>query len=289
MASSSVKRILVFILSCNLLVLFLKLFIGIRSSSISILGDALHSGIDSLNNIMALWFVKIAAEPPDSNHQYGHSKFETLGALGVVLFLSISSIELLEKSIFRFLNPTTIKVNIDDLSFYLLLLTLVINIFVWSYEKFQGQKLNSQILLADAEHTWSDILITISILISVFFIREGYYFLDPLLGIFVAFVIFKSAIDIFKRSLPVLVDEAWINPKDIEDIIRDHPHVVSYSDFKSRKAQPIPYLEMNLKLDIDSLSRAHAISHSLEKKIIDRFGRAQIRIHIEPWKEDFEI
>lgn len=282
MVFSSVSLVLALILCFNLLVLFIKLFIGLHSHSMSIIADAVHSGIDSLNNIIGLWVIKIAAEPPDTRHQYGHRKFETLGALAVVFFLAIASVELIEKSIMRFLDPDSVKPDINNLSFYLLIFTLIINIFVWLFEKFQGKKLNSEILLADAEHTWSDVLITGSILISVFFIRDGYYFLDSLLGIIVSLIILYSALRILKRVIPVLVDEAWISPKDLDEIIMSHPHVVSYSDFKSRKALPVPYLEMNLRLDTDSLSEAHTLSHSLEQKIIERFGKANIRIHLEP-------
>ena len=63
-----------------------ELFAGIKANSISIIANSMHSGIDGLNNVVLFFLVKIAAEPADEKHHYGHSKFETLGALAVVAF-----------------------------------------------------------------------------------------------------------------------------------------------------------------------------------------------------------
>ena len=104
-AAPKVRSILKWILVLNLLVAGIKFFIGFKAGSLSIIGDAVHSGIDSLNNVIALVMIKLAAEHPDKEHPYGHSKFETLGALAVVAFLAIASFELVEKSIVRLLNP----------------------------------------------------------------------------------------------------------------------------------------------------------------------------------------
>ena len=191
--SKAVNQVLLVILGLNLLVLAIKFYIGLKTQSLSIIADGIHSGIDSLNNVIALVMIAIAAEPPDKDHPYGHSKFETLGALAVVAFLAIASFELIEKSIMRFLNPMELP-QIDHWTIGLLVLTLIINLCVWLYERAAAVKYSSQLLAADAEHTFSDILITISILASTYFIIQGYYILDPILGIVIAAVIARSGL-----------------------------------------------------------------------------------------------
>jgi cation diffusion facilitator family transporter len=279
--SPQVKNILKWILVLNLLVLAIKAFIGIRAGSLSIIGDSVHSGIDSINNIIALFMIKLASEPPDSQHPYGHAKFETLGALAVVAFLAITSFELIEKSIIRLLNPNEFP-KIESMTIWLLVLTLAVNIFVWLYEKSAAKKFNSYLLLADAEHTFSDILVTSSILLSVFFIARGYLWLDPVLCLFIAFVILRSGWIILKDTIPILVDEAWLQAEDISALILNTPRVVGFTHLRSRRGRDRNFIEMTVKFDTDSLLEAHALSHQIEEKIIHKFGQAEVTIHIEP-------
>jgi cation diffusion facilitator family transporter len=279
--SPQVKNILKWILLLNLLVLVIKAYIGIKSGSLSIIGDSVHSGIDSINNIIALLMIKLASEPPDNQHPYGHEKFETLGALAVVAFLAITSFELIEKSIMRLLNPNEFP-KIDSMTIWLLALTLAVNIFVWLYEKSAAKKFNSYLLGADAEHTFSDILVTSSILLSVIFIARGYLWLDPLLCLFIAFVILRSGWIILKDTIPILVDEAWLQAEDISALIINTPRVVGFTHLRSRRGRDRNFIEMTVKFDTDSLLEAHALSHQIEEKIIHKFGQAEVTIHIEP-------
>ena len=278
-----VRFILKWILVLNILVALIKCFIGFRAGSLSIIGDSVHSGIDSLNNIIALVMIKLASEPPDKKHPYGHSKFETLGALAVVAFLAIASFELIEKSIMRLFNPSEFP-HIEQITIYLLLVTLVINIFVWSYEKAAGERYNSALLKADAAHTFSDILVTISILASVFFITQGHLWLDPILGLVIAGVILRSGIEILQQTVPILVDEAWLVPDDVREIVMSTYKVKSFAAFRSRKVHDQAFLEMTIRVETDSLAEAHEISHTIEEKIIEKYGEAEITIHIEPSK-----
>ncbi len=261
--------------------LAIKIYIGLQSQSLSIIGDAIHSGVDSLNNIFALWIVRISSEPADIDHPYGHDKFETLGALAVVAFLGIAAFELVDKSISRFLDPGDLP-NISMMTIYLLAATLVINIFVWAYEKHMAGVLKSSLLMADAEHTWSDILISSSILASSYFIMHGYNWLDPLLGIFIAVMIARSGYEILKRTVPILVDTAWLSHDDLNDLVMSTAKVRSWSELRSRKGLEKGYVEFTVRFDTDSLSEAHKLSHDIEEKIIAKYGAAEVLVHIEP-------
>ena len=99
-----VRRVLWVVLAANILVIGAKLAVGLRSGSIAVLGDAGHSAVDALNNVVALFAIRLAAQPPDAEHPYGHGKFETLGALAIASFLSITCFELLTGAIGRLLG-----------------------------------------------------------------------------------------------------------------------------------------------------------------------------------------
>ena len=278
---TEIKQILTTILFLNLAVALVKFFIGFKAGSLSIIGDAAHSSIDSLNNVVALVMIRLAAAPPDQEHPYGHNKFETLGALAIVAFLAITSFELIEKSIMRFLNPVELP-NIDKLTLILLSVTLVVNVFVWIYEVQAAKKYNSEILKADAAHTFSDILVTISILVSLVFIAQGYFWLDPVLTLFIAAIIMYSGWEIVQTTVPILVDEAWLQEDEVKDLILSTNKVIAFHSMRSRKVHDNAFLELSIKFATDSLQEAHDLSHEIEKKIVDQFGPAQITIHIEP-------
>src|SRR6266498_5785461 len=101
---AAVRRVLVGLLVANLAVLAAKAIVGLASGSLAVLGDALHSSVDSIYNVLGLIVVRVAARAPDEDHPYGHGKFETLGALAVVVFLSITCFELVRSAIGRLVS-----------------------------------------------------------------------------------------------------------------------------------------------------------------------------------------
>ena len=153
MSSAAVRRVLVAMLGANLVVLAAKLFIGIASGSLAVMGDALHSSVDSLYNVLGLIVIRVAAREPDEDHPYGHGKFETLGALGIVVFLSITCFELMRNAVQKLLGGSH-TVVVTDSNLVILLATLAVNVLVAWYENRRGQELSSELLIADCV-TWS--------------------------------------------------------------------------------------------------------------------------------------
>src|SRR5712691_9359095 len=151
-----VRRVFLGLLVANLIVVGAKSFVGLKSGSLAILGSALDSSVDALNNVVALIVIRVAAKEPDEDHPYGHDKFETLGALGIVGFLSISCFELLREGITSLISGTAPH-HIDAIEVVLIVATLVVNrCDVW-YGRRRGHELGSAFLLADASHTAGDI------------------------------------------------------------------------------------------------------------------------------------
>ena len=97
-----IRRVLFGLLFANLVVVAAKLGVGLVAHSLAVLGDALHSAVDALNNVLALVVMRVATKAPDEDHPYGHGKFETLGALAIVGFLSITCFELVRQAVYRF-------------------------------------------------------------------------------------------------------------------------------------------------------------------------------------------
>src|SRR5881396_861815 len=162
--SRAVRRVLGGLLIANIAVVIAKTSIGMLAGSLAVLGDAVHSSVDAVYNVLGLVVVRVAAREPDEDHPYGHGKFETLGALGIVVFLSVTCFELVRNAIGHLLSGGHV-IQVSDLGLTLLVATLLTNIFVAWYENARGHELSSELLIADAAHTRADVFITIGVLI----------------------------------------------------------------------------------------------------------------------------
>src|SRR6266508_799160 len=142
--SRAVRRVLAGLLVANIAVLVAKAAIGVLSGSLAVIGDAVHSSVDAAYNVLGLVVVRVAAREPDEDHPYGHGKFETLGALAIVVFLSVTCFELVRSAIGHLLSGGH-TVQVSDLG-VVLLATLLTNIFVAWYENRRGHQLSSELL-----------------------------------------------------------------------------------------------------------------------------------------------
>jgi cation diffusion facilitator family transporter len=278
-----VQRTLAVVLALNALVALVKIFVGVRTGSLTVLGAALESGLDMLNNIIGMVLVAVAARAPDEDHPYGHDKFETLGALGIVGFLSISCFELLREGIGALIGQRSPH-HIAPLDVSIIIGTLVVNIFVVWYERRRAGALHSAFLLADAAHTSSDILVTLMALTSLAVSRVGWPWLDAVLAIGVALIIAWSGVQILRESIPILVDERAIDAGDLRAVVRGVPHIRDVRDVRSRfTASGQLFAEVTIAVSgASSVDDAHRLADAVEAAIEREFGASKVTVHIEP-------
>jgi len=284
MSSAQVRRVLITMLGANLVVVGAKLFIGVVSGSLAVLGDALHSSVDSLYNVLGLIVIRVAARAPDEDHPYGHGKFETLGALAIVVFLSITCFELVRNAVQNLMGGGHV-VAVTDPGLVVLLATLGINVLVAWYENRRGHELSSELLLADAAHTRTDVFITIGVLIGVLFARGGATWVDPVVAIVVAALIVRVAYQIFARTVPVLVDERAIPERAIRQAAQRVDGVKSAYGIRSRGGHGagVRYAEVTIAVDRGAnVAAAHAIADEVEERLKRELELNAVTVHVEP-------
>ena len=277
-----VRRILWLVLAANLFVVLVKLFVGLRAGSLAVLGDAAHSGVDALNNVVGLFAVNAAAEPPDEEHPYGHGKYETLAALAVVSFLSIAVFELVSGAVGRLFGSAS-PPHVDSLTFVLLGGTMLVNILVAAAEAQAGGRLRSPILSADARHTASDVLVTISVIGGLGLVALGWDDADAWLAIVVAALIARSGWVILRGTIPVLVDSRAIEASRIRSFIGPVPGVLKVTDVKSRgslDAEAFTELTVIVEGGI-TVEQGHEIADAVERKLLAE-GFTGAVVHVEP-------
>jgi cation diffusion facilitator family transporter len=279
----AIQRTLGIILILNLIVVAVKVAIAVRTGALSVLGASVESALDALNNVIAILLVSVAAKAADEDHPYGHDKFETLGALAVVGFLSISGFELVRTAVTQLvrgehpLAPTTLELGG-------LAATAVGNVFVVWYERRRGRQLGSALLLADAAHTRGDIFVTVIAFVSLGLTRLGYAGFDPWLALVVAAVIAWSGVQILRVTVPILVDQRAVDAKEIRRVVATIPGITGIPHVRSRtSASGTHFAEVTITCDgALPVARAHDLADAAEQAIRGALGAADVTVHVEP-------
>ena len=279
---SEVRRVLARILFLNLAVAFAKIFYGQLSGSISILSDGFHSLTDGASNIVALVGLQLAAKPPDANHPYGHRKFETLAAGGIALFLLIVVVEVTQAALVRFRSGGAPSVTAA--SFGIMLVTLGINVAVVRAERRAAHRLSSELLLADARHTQSDVLTSIAVIAALAGSALGYALLDPLAALVIVGFIGYAGFDIARDAARILSDQIVISEEDVRRVVDAVPNVLGCHRIRSRGSADHVFLDLHVWVDGKTpLTEAHAVSHQVKDVLMEHYPQiADAIIHIEP-------
>ncbi len=277
-----VSRVLTRVLFFNLAVAVAKLALGYATGAVSVVSDGYHSLADSTSNIIGLIGMRVSYKPPDADHPYGHRKFETLAAVGIFVFLVLAISEIGRSALKRLASP--VPPEVTWLSFAIMLGTLTVNIAVVRYESREGRRLNSELLLADAMHTRSDVFATIGVLISLAAVWAGYPILDPLGGIAIAILIGHTSWEIARDTTQILSDRVVIDEEQIRGIVMGVPGVLGCHQIRTRGPLDHVFLDLHVWFTADSpLREAHRISHVVKDRLMQRFPQiADAIIHIEP-------
>ncbi|HZA98192.1 MAG TPA: cation diffusion facilitator family transporter [Gemmatimonadales bacterium] len=276
------RRVLGGILLANLVVVAVKFAVGLNTNSLAVFGDALQSSVDSANNLFAIFVVRVAAKAPDEDHPYGHAKFETLGALLIALLLALSIFELVRGAIARLITGSPV-VNVSTTALVLLVFTLAVNVGVVWFETRTGRRLGSDLLLADALHTRTDVFITLGVLAGLALARSGFVWADPALALIVAVLVGRAGYQILRRSIPTLVDERAFDQATIQREAEGVEGVVSAYAIRSRHAGDRRFAELTIAVDGQkNVTSAHHIADQVEDRLRDNLQLDQVTVHVEP-------
>src|SRR5687768_559601 len=187
------------------------------TGAVSILSDGFHSLTDSASNVVALVGVSAARRPPDEDHPYGHRKFETMASLGILLFMLLALIEILETAIGRL--RTGGAPGVSPGAFAVMGATLVVNIAVAAYERRAARRLQSEVLLADAHHTTSDVLTSCTVIVALVGVWAGYPAADAWAALVVAAFIGRACWEIFGDTSRTLGDRIAIAEAEVREVV----------------------------------------------------------------------
>lgn len=278
-----VSRVLFRVLIVNLGIAFAKIALGYASGAISILSDGFHSLTDGASNVVGIVGVRVARRPPDADHPYGHRKYETVAAGAIALFLLLLVIEVLRNA-FNHLTGRAPSHDISIMSFVVMILTVVVNVLVVTYESREAKRLGSEVLMADATQTRGDVWTSLTVMAALAGLKLGLPILDPLAALVVAGFIASAGYQIARATTHILSDRIVIEEWELEKVVMDVPGVIGCHHIRTRGSADHVFLDLHVWMPPDMpLTEAHALSHVVKDRLIARYPQiADAIVHMEP-------
>lgn len=277
----------------NMLLLIFKFVAGIVGNSAAMVADAVHSLSDFVTDIVVILFVRLSGRPADEDHGYGHGKFETLATLFVSLVLFGVAVMLFVGGVKDIVAVAHGKQLAEPTMVALIavVISIIAKELLYHYTVKCGEKLNSQVVVANAWHHRSDAFSSIGVLAGVggaMFLGGSWAVLDPIAATIVSLFIVKVAYSLLMPSLEELLERSL--PKDveqrIEQIILSVDGVSSPHHLRTRRIGSAYAIEVHIRMDGNlTLTQAHAVTTAVERLLKQEFGDStHVGIHTEPVK-----
>lgn len=276
---AQIRRVLLVEGAANLAVLVAKGIVAAATGSSAVLGDAFHSCADLANNGVALLALHLSGAPPDREHPYGHRKFETLAIFTLAVLLSVAAVEVALGALSRSQQP----VIRQGWSLGVMLCVLGANVALSLWQTRRANQLDSDLLHADARHTFSDVLTTVAVISGWQLAASGYPWLDSVFAIAVAVLILVLAYGLFRRAIPTLVDEIATDPERLLTAVREIDGVRSVPRVRSRRSGAGLSVDVVVAVGAQlSTAASHTVADEIEDMLRRDFDADEISVHVEP-------
>jgi cation diffusion facilitator family transporter len=276
--------------SNSVLVLF-KVIVGVLIGSVSIISEAIHSGMDLVAAVIAMYSVKTSSVPADERHPFGHGKIENISGFVEALLIFIAAFWIIFEALKKLNSPKVME--FAEWGVAVMLFSSVVN-YIISRKLFQvGKEADSIALQADAWHLRTDVYTSAGVMAGLSVIWLGHklfpnpniHWMDPVAALFVAVLILRAAYNLTVHSILDLLD-VKLPPEEenfIRAIISHQPVIYGFHQLKTRKAGHVRFVEFHIKVDPQmSVLDSHGITKTLKQNIRKKFTDCVITIHIEP-------
>lgn len=267
----------------NTVLFALKFVIGIVLNSVAITADSFNNLSDSASSIITMIGFKMGNQPPDNEHPYGHGRMEYISAFVVSFFIMLLGIEFLKTSVRKIFNPEIVEFK--WLSVIILIITIIVKMWQGRFNKYVGNKINSQSLIATATDSMNDVLVTSVTVLSLFITKFCAITVDGYFGVFVALVLLYSGFNLAKETLSPLIGEGSDGEltDKIKNMICSYDGILGVHDlmvhnYGPNKSMASIHAEVPCNVDINI---SHEIIDKIERDISKKLGITLV-IHMDP-------
>ena len=264
-----------------------KLIGGLTSGSFALLSDALNSLGDVVSSLVVLWAFRIAQQPADEEHPYGHARAETIAASNVALLLILSALALGWEALEHMGSPTPVP---PAWILWIAAGNVVVKEVLYRYMTKVGRRTNSQATLANAWDHRSDALSAASVFVGLALVRWGgpaFHWADKAAALVVVVAIVWSGLLLFRQSaselLDVQADEQFV--RDVRRVAEQVPGVRAVEKFWLRKTGLEYLADMHIQVDADlTVDAGHRIGHLVKDRLVAEFTPLRdVLVHLEPF------
>ena len=289
----SIYRITLLGSAGNVLLLIFKFAAGILGGSAAMIADAVHSLSDFATDIVVLLFVRLSGRPSDSDHDFGHGKYETLATVIVGLMLMAVGIGVLwngAEAIYRSINGELLP-QPGNIALIAALVSIVVKELLYQATVRVGRSTGSQAVVANAWHHRSDALSSIGTALGIggaIVLGEHWRVLDPIAALIVSIFIIKVAFKLFLPGMEELLEKSLPEKEEnfIIDTILEEPGTSDPHNLRTRRIGHRYAIDLHVRMDGQlPLLQAHEKATEVERRLREAFGPDTIiNIHIEPIK-----
>lgn len=271
----------------NLILCIMKILIGLVSRSIAIIADGINNLADASSSIITLVGFKLASQPEDEDHPYGHARIEYLTGLFISIVIIVIGLQLLRTSIDKIMHPDPLEFSC--LTIIILVAAILIKLWQSLFNRSIGRKIRSVTLMATAADSRNDVISTSVVLISVIVGKFTGIQIDGYMGCLVALFIIWSGIQLVRETTSPLLGEAPDQElvDSIAEIVKKEPGVLGIHDLMVHNYGPGKiFASMHIEVDADGdLMESHDMIDNIEKRIKDEL-HVEFVVHMDPVKTD---
>lgn len=267
-----------------LTLLLVKTYAAWHTGSVAMLGSLADTGLDLLASLVTLYGVKLAAEPADHDHRFGHGKAEALAALFQVVLITASAIGIAWRAVGRLSSP---QVNEDAaLGIGVSVLAMAATLALLAYQRSVIRQTGSLAILADNVHYQSDLLLNVAVIAAL--VLDQYLGLagaDPVFGIAIALWLAFGAFKASSNAIDMLMDKEWPEAQRsaFMEVAARQPGIRGIHDFRTRRTGTLDFAQFHMEVDASlSVRDAHDIVEAVEGALRDAFPRVETLIHLDP-------
>ena len=262
----------------------LKVWAWVATDSVSLLGSLADSLLDLIASSITWFAVRVAHEPADREHRFGHGKSEAIAGLVQAVIITGSAGYVGFTALVRLMAPA--EISAPETGVAVMTVSLLLTLGLVAFQHYVVKRTGSIAIGADAVHYRADVLMALAVLAAIFLnSRLGWYAADPLLGLVIVVMILVSVRTIALKAIDILLDREL--PDEVRDAIHDiaaaHPAVRGVHDIRTRSAGTAEFMQFHLELDGElTLMEAHGICDEVEQTVRQRFPTAEVIIHADP-------
>ncbi|HEX2925412.1 MAG TPA: cation diffusion facilitator family transporter [Ruminiclostridium sp.] len=282
--NTKVKVAMLSVISNSALIV-MKLIVGVLSGSVSIISEAIHSGMDLVASIIAFFSVRASSKPADKEHPYGHGKIENVSGVIEGLLIFIAAFLIIKEAIVKLIHPT--EVSQTFMAIAVMGISSGINILVSRTLYKVAKKEESVALEADALHLKTDVYTSAGVALGLLLMTvTRIRILDPITAILVALLIVKEAWSLCRDAFKPLLDASLTEEEEIKikGILETYDEKIKgYHKLRTRRSGNIKYIDFHMFVDGSlTVDEAHSLSKEIETILEQEIKNTNASIHIEP-------